>query len=65
MRTFNPNDLNTYRLFHKEYEELEPLFRNIYGRCYNIAQIIDEDGLDVTWNTLKCYKGENECYCSK
>jgi hypothetical protein len=63
MRLLNPDDPATYRVFYKSYEELEPLFANIYGRCYNIATIIDEEGYDNAQTILKCYKGD-ACHCS-
>lgn len=63
MRTFKAEDPTTYKVFYKEYSELEPLWLDIVSRCINAAKIIDDNGFWNSWDLLAC-NGGSECFCS-
>jgi hypothetical protein len=63
MRTFNAEDKNTYRVFIKDYEELEPIFENILDKATNVAKLVDAHGLYGAWDMLACNGGET-CFCT-
>jgi hypothetical protein len=63
MTSFNPRDMDTYKVFFTSWEELEPIATSIFEAAVNVAAIVDEHGFENSWDLLACHRGA-ACTCN-
>lgn len=61
MNTFRANDMDTYRVFYTEKDELMSLAEETWSKALNVARVVDEHGFWGAWDYLEC--SEEDCRC--